>query len=104
MSRVFGQHEAYDPQTDTWEHDVPMLTPRHGFGAVAIGDADRAIPGGRDQSLRAIYLLTRLIGIVVSCVMVLASFSKVVSFWLSLTVAESPSQKGALSFSPHRCQ
>ncbi|MGH8067468.1 MAG: hypothetical protein ACRERE_19990 [Candidatus Entotheonellia bacterium] len=56
----------------------------------------RAILRQRDRLLRAIYLLTRLIGIVVSCVMAWASFSKVVSSWLILTVAETPVQKGPL--------
>jgi hypothetical protein len=42
---VFGQNEAYDPQTDTWEHYTPMLTPRHGLGAVAI-DAAAYVAGG----------------------------------------------------------
>jgi hypothetical protein len=50
------------------------------------------------------YLLTRLIGTVVSCIIALASFSKVVSFWLSLTVAETPLQKGTLSISLYRCK
>jgi hypothetical protein len=35
-------------------------------------------------------------GIVVSCVMAEASFSKVVSVGLSLTVIETPVQKGTL--------
>ena len=33
--RVYGQNEAYDPQTDRWESYAPMPTPRHGLGAVA---------------------------------------------------------------------
>jgi hypothetical protein len=45
-NRVFGQNEAYDPQQDAWEHYAPMPTPRHGLGAVAIGDAIYVVGGG----------------------------------------------------------
>jgi hypothetical protein len=44
--RVYGQNEAYDVATDTWESYAPMLTPRHGLGAVAIGDAIYVAGGG----------------------------------------------------------
>jgi hypothetical protein len=54
----------------------------------------RAILRQRDRSLCAVYLLTRLIGIVVSCVVAWASFGKVVSSWLRLSVAETPARKG----------
>jgi hypothetical protein len=54
----------------------------------------RAILRQRDRSLCAVYLLTRLIGIVVFCVMAWASFGQVVSSWLIPTVAEAPAQKG----------
>jgi hypothetical protein len=37
--RVFGQMESYDPKTDTWQSHAPMLTPRHGLGAVLLGRA-----------------------------------------------------------------
>ena len=37
--RVHGQNEAWDPATDRWEQYAPMLTPRHGMGAVVVGDA-----------------------------------------------------------------
>lgn len=42
---VFPQNEAYDPRTNTWEALAPMPTPRHGIGAVAVGDRI-FIPGG----------------------------------------------------------
>jgi N-acetylneuraminic acid mutarotase len=42
---VFPQNEAYDPRTDTWQSLAPMPTPRHGVGAVAVGDRI-FIPGG----------------------------------------------------------
>jgi hypothetical protein len=44
--RVFGQTEAYDPRTDSWEAYAPMLTPRHGMGAVTIADAIHVAGGG----------------------------------------------------------
>jgi N-acetylneuraminic acid mutarotase len=45
-SRVFGQNEAYDPAGDSWEQYAPMLTPRHGLGAAAVGDAIYVAGGG----------------------------------------------------------
>ncbi len=44
--RVFGQHEAYDPQTDNWQAYAAMPTPRHGMGAAVIGDAIHVARGG----------------------------------------------------------
>jgi hypothetical protein len=44
--RVYGQIEAYDPSTDQWEPYAPMPTPRHGLGAVAIGDFIYVAGGG----------------------------------------------------------
>jgi hypothetical protein len=45
-NRVFGQNEAYDPASDKWEAYAPMPTPRHGLGAVAIGDFIYVAGGG----------------------------------------------------------
>lgn len=45
-NRVYGQNEAHDPAADRWEAHAPMLTPRHGMGAVAIGDAVFVAGGG----------------------------------------------------------
>jgi hypothetical protein len=42
---VFPQNEAYDPRTNTWETLAAMPTPRHGIGAVALGDRI-FVPGG----------------------------------------------------------
>ncbi|MEO8701867.1 MAG: kelch repeat-containing protein [Kofleriaceae bacterium] len=42
---VFPQVEAYTPATDTWLPLAPMVTPRHGMGAAAIGDR-LYVPGG----------------------------------------------------------
>lgn len=44
--RVYGQNEAYDPQTDRWEAYAPMLTPRHGLGAAVLGDYIHVAGGG----------------------------------------------------------
>jgi hypothetical protein len=44
--RVYGQDDAYDPQTDRWEAHAPMLTPRHGLGAVAISEYVHVAGGG----------------------------------------------------------
>jgi N-acetylneuraminic acid mutarotase len=45
---VFPQNEVYDPRTDRWESLAPMATPRHGIGAVTVGDRI-VIPGGATQ-------------------------------------------------------
>lgn len=42
---VFGEVEVYDPASDSWAVAAPMRTPRHGTGAVAIGDL-LIVPGG----------------------------------------------------------
>jgi N-acetylneuraminic acid mutarotase len=44
--QVHGQMESYDPATDSWQHHAPMPTPRHGMGAVAIGDWIYVAGGG----------------------------------------------------------
>lgn len=46
-SGVFPQVEAYDTQGDSWEELGVMPTPRHGMGAVGIGDV-LYVPGGAD--------------------------------------------------------
>ena len=45
-NRVYGQNEAYDPATNGWEAYAPMLTPRHGMGAVLLGDTIYVAGGG----------------------------------------------------------
>jgi hypothetical protein len=50
---VFGQDGGkvhpevwrYDPKSDAWEAAAPMPTPRHGLGAVVIGDAGYLVGG-----------------------------------------------------------
>ncbi|MGG5819853.1 Kelch repeat-containing protein [Falsiroseomonas sp. HW251] len=44
--RVHGQMESYDPVSDTWQSHAPMPTPRHGMGAVVIGDFIYVAGGG----------------------------------------------------------
>jgi N-acetylneuraminic acid mutarotase len=44
--QVHGQMESYDPATDTWQHHAPMPTPRHGMGAVTIGEWIYVAGGG----------------------------------------------------------
>ncbi len=44
--KVFGQLESYDPTSDTWQSHAPMTTPRHGLGAVALGDWIHVAGGG----------------------------------------------------------
>jgi hypothetical protein len=44
--RVFGQNEAYDPQTDGWHAYAAMPTPRHGMGAAVLRGAIHVAGGG----------------------------------------------------------
>lgn len=43
---VFAETWLYDPARDVWAAGPDMRTPRHGLGAVAIGDAVYAVAGG----------------------------------------------------------
>jgi hypothetical protein len=45
-NRVFGQTGAYDPARDAWEAYAPMPTPRHGLGAVTLGNFIHVAGGG----------------------------------------------------------
>lgn len=45
-NRVFGQVESYDITGNKWEQHSPMLTPRHGMGAVVLGEAIYVAGGG----------------------------------------------------------
>jgi N-acetylneuraminic acid mutarotase len=42
---VFDDTEVYDPVAGSWEVLEPMLTPRHGMGAAAVGSRIW-VPGG----------------------------------------------------------
>jgi len=44
--QVHGQMESYDPVADTWQSHAPMPTPRHGMGAVTIGEFIYVAGGG----------------------------------------------------------
>lgn len=58
---VFPETWIYDPARDIWEAGPDMRTPRHGLGAVAIGDAVYAVAGGAVASGgRATGVLERL--------------------------------------------
>jgi N-acetylneuraminic acid mutarotase len=43
---VFPHTEEYDPAQRTWRRVADMPTPRHGMGAVTVGDAIHVIGGG----------------------------------------------------------
>nr|WP_246704989.1 kelch repeat-containing protein [Rhizobium sp. SG570] len=61
--KVFGQLESYDPTSDTWQSHAPMMTPRHGLGAVALGDwirvagGEPAVGGGMQSSIHEAFTL-----------------------------------------------
>jgi N-acetylneuraminic acid mutarotase len=44
--QVHGQMESYDPAGDSWQHHAPMPTPRHGMGAVLLGEWIHVAGGG----------------------------------------------------------
>jgi hypothetical protein len=46
VDKVFGQLESYDPAADRWQQHAPMPTPRHGLGAVVLGDWIHVAGGG----------------------------------------------------------
>jgi hypothetical protein len=46
IDRVYGTLESYDPATDTWLSHAPMPIPRHGMGAVTIGEWIYVAGGG----------------------------------------------------------
>ncbi|MCI0752372.1 Kelch repeat-containing protein [Teichococcus vastitatis] len=43
---VHGQMESYDPAADRWQSHAPMPTPRHGLGAVTLGNWIHVAGGG----------------------------------------------------------
>ena len=45
---VFDENEVYDPAADAWSALEPMKNPRHGTGAVGVGDR-LYVPGGADK-------------------------------------------------------
>ena len=45
-NKVFAQNEAYDVAADKWWAYAPMMTPRHGLGAVSIGETIYVAGGG----------------------------------------------------------
>jgi N-acetylneuraminic acid mutarotase len=47
---VHAEVWRYDPKTDSWTAAAPMPTPRHGLGAVAIGDAIWLVGGAKRPS------------------------------------------------------
>lgn len=48
-SGVFADVEVFDTVKNSWEKHAPMPNPRHGFGAVAIGDTIYLPGGGAKQ-------------------------------------------------------
>lgn len=49
-SGVYPDLHAYLPETDRWRSLTPMTRPRHGLGAVALGDAMYAVGGATGPS------------------------------------------------------
>jgi N-acetylneuraminic acid mutarotase len=46
IDQVFGTLESYDPEADSWLSHAPMPIPRHGMGAVTIGEWIYVAGGG----------------------------------------------------------
>lgn len=49
---VYGEAWAYEPARDRWDALPPLPTPRHGLGAVSIGDSLYAIGGATSAGAR----------------------------------------------------
>ena len=45
-SATFGEVEAFDPETRTWQALPPLPTPRHGLGVVTVGPTLYVLAGG----------------------------------------------------------
>jgi hypothetical protein len=45
-AKVFPEVEAFDLQAGRWSALPPMVTPRHGLGAAAMGNQFLALVGG----------------------------------------------------------
>ena len=50
---VFPHNEEFDPSTNTWRRVADMPTPRHGMGAVTVGNAIYVIGGGTQAGFGA---------------------------------------------------
>jgi N-acetylneuraminic acid mutarotase len=46
---TFNDNERYDPNTDTWTKELPMMNARHGLGVVSFDGKIYAIGGGPDR-------------------------------------------------------
>ncbi len=47
---VYKECWCYDPKSDQWSASIPMLTPRHGLGGVAIGNRIYSLGGAKKPS------------------------------------------------------
>jgi N-acetylneuraminic acid mutarotase len=48
---TFDNNERYDPDTDTWSEELPMMNARHGLGVISYDDKIYAIGGGPHNRL-----------------------------------------------------
>ena len=46
---TFNDNERYDPRTDTWTKELPMMNARHGLGVVSFDNKIYAIGGGPER-------------------------------------------------------
>ncbi len=46
---TFNDNERYDPSTDTWTKELPMINARHGLGVVSFDDKIYALGGGPER-------------------------------------------------------
>ncbi|MDF0679536.1 MAG: kelch repeat-containing protein [Candidatus Nitrosocosmicus sp.] len=46
---TFNNNERYDPATDTWSEELPMMNARHGLGVASYDDKIYAIGGGAER-------------------------------------------------------
>ena len=46
---TFNENERYDPRTDRWSKELPMMNARHGLGVVSFDNKIYAIGGGPER-------------------------------------------------------
>lgn len=50
-SGTFKENESYDPSSNSWKKEEPMLNGRHGLGAVPVGGSVYVLGGGKRPGL-----------------------------------------------------
>lgn len=60
-SHTFGEHEVYDPKTNSWTTLADLLTPRHGLTSQTVGGRWYVIGGGAKAGALTFVSLTDVV-------------------------------------------